>query len=264
MKRNYFLKIRLPSLALILCLMSIHPIVKEFPEKDFYQIKIYRFTNETQLLQLDAYFKDAFIPAAHRAGIKRIGIFKPIANDTSLLKSVYVFIPFFSEKEFFSLDERLRKDHEYMEASKSFREAPAAHPPYDRMESVLLESFNGQKHFISPEKKQGMVFELRSYESPTEKLQDKKIAMFENAEIDLFKRLDFKTVFYAKVISGNRMPNFMYMPSFESLDERNLHWKIFGSDPQWKAISSDPVNENNVSVSRIESILMRAADYSEI
>jgi hypothetical protein len=87
--------------------------------------------------------------------------------------------------------------------------------------------------------------------------------MFENEEIKLFKKLEFNVVFYARVIAGGRKPNFIYMPSFESIEARNEHWKTFGADPEWKAMSSNPVNENKVSVSRIESILMKAAEYSD-
>jgi hypothetical protein len=233
------------------------------PEKDLYQIRVYRLKSNEQMQQLDQFLKEAYLPALHRAGIKKVGVLKPITNDTAALKSVYVIIPFASMKAFSGLDEKLRKDDAYMNAGKSFREAPSDHPPYERMESILLEAFNGQKHLILPEKKAGNIFELRSYESPTEKLHDKKVAMFENGEIELFKKLQFHTVFYAKVISGSHMPNFMYMPSFASVEDRNEHWKIFGADPDWKAMSSDPVNENKVSVSHIDSILMQATDYSD-
>ncbi len=108
------------------------------------------------------------------------------------------------------------------------------------------------------------VFELRSYESPTEDLSEKKIAMFNTGgEINIFKRLGFNPVFYARVISGNRMPNFMYMPVFDNVLHRNAQWKIFGSDPQWKEISAKPENENKVSVSHIDSILMHSTSYSD-
>ncbi|MGZ5191416.1 MAG: NIPSNAP family protein [Flavisolibacter sp.] len=70
--------------------------------------------------------------------------------------------------------------------------------------------------------------------------------------------------FYAKVIFGTRMPNFVYMPSFSSVDDRNAHWKTFGNDPDWKAMQAKPEYENKVSVSRIESILMKAAEYSDM
>jgi hypothetical protein len=108
------------------------------------------------------------------------------------------------------------------------------------------------------------VFELRSYESPTEHLHEKKVAMFNTGgEIEIFNRLKFNPVFYAKVLSGSKMPNFMYMPIFESVENRNAQWKVFGDDPQWKDISTRPENENKVSVSHIDSILMHSTEYSD-
>jgi hypothetical protein len=59
------------------------------------------------------------------------------------------------------------------------------------------------------------------------------------------------------------MPNLMYMPIFNSVEERNAQWKVFGNDSKWKEISSDPVNENKVSVSHIDSILMHSTSYSD-
>jgi hypothetical protein len=233
------------------------------PSKDFYQLRIYHLKNEGQLAQTEAYLKNALVPALHRAGNHHIGVFRPLANDTSLLKSLYVLIPFTSEKGVLTLDQQLRKDAVYMEASRPFREAAADAPPYDRMETVVLEAFNGQKHLVVPVKKAGRIYELRSYESPTEKLHDKKVAMFENEEIALFRKLGFNVSFYGRVISGSHMPNFMYMPCFDSREDMQAHWKTFGADPGWKAMSSDPKNENKVSVSHIDSTPMTAADYSD-
>ena len=144
-------------------------------------------------------------------------------------------------------------------------EAPSDKPPYERIESILLEAFPGQVPFvIPPAKSTDRVFELRSYESPTENLAEKKMAMFNTGgEIDIFKRLGFNPVFYARVLSGSRMPNFMYMPVFENLQQKDAQWKIFGNDPQWKEISTNPENENKVSVSHIDSIVMHSTSYSD-
>jgi hypothetical protein len=64
-------------------------------------------------------------------------------------------------------------------------------------------------------------------------------------------------------VSGSHMPNFMYMPIFESVEQRNAQWKRFGDDSVWKDISTRPENENKVSVSHIDSILMHATEYSD-
>ena len=253
-------------LSLIL-LISITVLANALPPKgDFYQIKVYHLKSAEQLPMMDNYLKNAYLPALHKAGVKNIGVFKPIANDTATDKLVYVFIPFSSQDKWINTTEKLGKDAAYMSASKSFMEAAPDHAPYERMESILLEAFLGQPHLLLPAAKNAeRVFELRSYESPTENLHKKKMAMFNTGgEIPLFNQLGFNPVFYGKVISGSHMPNFMYMPIFESVEQRNVQWKKFGDDPVWKDISNRPENENKVSVSHIDSILMNAADYSDI
>jgi hypothetical protein len=231
---------------------------------DFYQIKIYHLKNNDQLNQVDEYLKDAYLPALHRLGIKNIGVFKPIANDTSAYKFIYVLIPFNSSEEWLKTNDDLTKDKSYMTSAKSFMEAPSDKPPYDRMESVLLEAFTGQQHLLLPGQKSAeRIFELRSYESPTGNLFEKKVAMFNNDEINIFNRLGFNPVFYGRVVSGSHMPNLMYMPVFANEQKRNEGWKTFGNDAKWKEISANPENENKVSVSHIDSILMHSASYSD-
>ncbi len=234
-------------------------------KKDFYQIKIYHLKNNEQVSAVDWFLKDVYLPAMHRAGIKNIGVFKPIANDTAAMKLIYVFIPFTSSASWMDIAGKLEKDAVYKNDAKSFNEAASDNAPYERMESILLDAFPGQPNLVLPKTKNpDRVFELRSYESPTENLHQKKMAMFNTGgEIKIFNRLKFNPVFYAKVISGSRMPNFMYMPIFENVDERNAQWKRFGEDPLWKDISTRPENENKVSVSHIDSSVMHATDYSD-
>lgn len=253
-------------LYLIATLIVLCPVAHAAKDPDdFYQIKIYHLKNNEQVALVDQYLKNAYLPALHRFGIKNIGVFKPIANDTAAVKLIYVLIPFASADEWMKLDEKLSKDPTYSVSSKDFREAPFDKIPFERMESILLNAFSGQHHLVIPSTKNPeRVFELRSYESPTEHLAQKKMAMFNTGgEIQIFNRLKFNPVFYARVISGSRMPNFMYMPVFESVDQRNAGWKRFGNDSQWKDISTKPENENKVSVSHIDSILMHATEYSD-
>ena len=234
-------------------------------DADFYQVKIYHLKNEGQVAQVDAYLQNAYLPALHRKGIKNIGVFKPIANDTASVKFIYVLIPFKSVEQWRNINDELNKDKTYTDASESFRNASSDKAPYDRMESILLEAFPIQDHLlIPPTKTPERVFELRSYESPTEELAEKKMAMFNiGGEVEIFKRLGFNPVFYGKVISGSHMPNLMYMPVFDNVQKRNDGWKSFGSDAKWKEISAKPENENKVSVSHIDSILMHSASYSD-
>lgn len=255
-------KIKIGLLTIFLLIIFSPVFAKVQP--DFYQLKIYHLKNNDQVGQVDEYLQNVYLPALHRNGIKNIGVFKPISNDTAVIKFIYVLIPFKTEAEWMKLDQILLKDVTYSYAAKSFLEAPADKAPYERMESVIMEAFSGQEHLLLPTTKNAdRVFELRSYESPTENLSAKKIAMFNADEINIFKRLGFNPVFYGRVFAGSRMPNFMYMPVFDSVSQRDAQWKVFGNDAKWKEISADPVNENKVSVNHIDSILMHAASYSD-
>jgi len=250
----------------IAALLAFAPVTNgQKGQRDFYQMKIYHLKNNDQVDQVDQYLKDVYLPALHRLGIKNVGVFKPISNDTATAKFVYVLIPFNSAEAWMKAEQNLTKDAAYTSSAKSFREASADKPPFERIESILLDAFPGQGHLLLPATKNtDRVFELRSYESPTENLAEKKMAMFNTGgEIDIFKRLGFNPVFYARVLSGSHMPNFMYMPVFDNLQQKDAQWKVFGNDPQWKEISTKPENENKVSVSHIDSIVMHSTSYSD-
>lgn len=212
----------------------------------------------------DDFLKNAYLPALHRFGIKNIGVFKPITNDTASDKRIYVLIPFSSSVQWLAISDKINNDPAFNARAKDFLTADSKTPPFVRMESILMEAFPKQPHLVFPKQKDPeRIFELRSYESPTIHLAQKKMDMFNNDEISIFNRLAFDPVFYGKVVSGGQMPNLIYMPIFKSVEDRNAQWKVFGNDAKWKEISSDPKYEGNVSVSHIDSILMLATSYSD-
>src|SRR6476659_5505171 len=94
-------------------------------QPDFFEIKIYHLKNNEQVEQVDQYLKNVYIPALHRSGIKNIGVFKPIANDTAVVKFIYVLISFKSQSAWTNLDRNLAQDPVFTSSGKSFREAPS-------------------------------------------------------------------------------------------------------------------------------------------
>jgi hypothetical protein len=235
------------------------------PAKEYYQIRIYHFANKQQEQTLDNYFSIAYLPALHKAGFKHIGVFKPIANDTASDKKIYVFIAASSLEKLAGVNGQLQKDSAYKKAASAYLEAAFDLPPFTRTETIFLSSFRLAPKMILPALKSSKaerIYELRSYESATDKLYEQKVKMFnEGGEIALFRRLDFNAIFYADVISGSRMPNLMYMTSFENKAERDAHWKTFGSDPEWKRLSG--LAEYAHTVNKADIILMQATEYSD-
>ena len=84
----------------------------------------------------------------------------------------------------------------------------------------------------------------------------------EGGEIGIFSRLNFNAVFYSEVIAGSHMPNLMYMTCFNSIKDREEHWKAFKDDAEWKRLSGLPEYQHTVSKSDI--ILMHPTEYSEL
>lgn len=232
--------------------------------RNYFQIKIYHLATDEQEKNLDNYLETAYLPAMHRAGIKTVGVFKPIQKDTGD-KLVYVFVPFTSFQQFEQLDDKLLQDAAYMTVGKDYIDAVYNNAPYKRMESILLKAFTGMTGSAVPAltaPKSERVYELRSYESPTEKYYHNKVKMFNTGdEVGLFKRLGFNAVFYAEVLSGSHMPNLMYMTSFNSRQEREDHWKTFVDDAYWKTLSAKEEYQHNVS--KADIFLLTPTSYSD-
>lgn len=251
-------------LSLTLTLLAFQSFSQK---REFYEIKIYTYQGADQEKQIDDYLKNAYLPGVHRAGISKVGVFKPVESDTTFFgKRIYVLTPFKSLEQFAGLNDVLQKDKQYLEAGKSYIDAAYTSPPFIRLESIILQAFSHQPKFDVPKLTSApgeRVYELRSYEGHTEKIFKNKVKMFnEGGEVTLFKRLGFNAVFYAEVLAGGRMPNLMYMTSFENQAERDAHWKTFVADPEWKTLSSMPEYKNNVS--KINIYLLHPTAYSEI
>ncbi|WP_316845630.1 NIPSNAP family protein [Pedobacter psychrodurus] len=235
---------------------------------DFYQIKIYHLKTDVQEKTVDGYLQKAYLPALHRAGIAKVGVFKPVVSDPAAVveKLIYVFIPLKSFNGILELDKKLAKDQQYAIDGKAYVEAAYSDVPYERLESIVLKAFEDAPNFMLPKLKSPMkerVYELRSYEAPTEKYFQNKVRMFNKGdEIGLFKRLNFNAVFYAEVISGSRMPNLMYLTTFENKADRDEHWKAFSADDYWKKLSVLPEYQHNVS--KNDTKFVYPTDYSDI
>lgn len=234
-------------------------------KRDYYEIKLYRINTNEQVKQVNQFLKDDYIPALHRAGIGKIGVFHPVGNDTAAEKKIYVFIPLRSLKDvdlvanITATDSKLKQNNAYLDI-------PFNASPYKRVETIVLKAFEGMPSFQAPAltgNKADRIYELRSYESATSRLYRQKVKMFnEGGEIALFKRLEFNAVFYAEVLAGSHMPNLMYMTSFNNWAERNEHWKKFTEDPEWLKLKVVPEYLNTVS--KNEQEYLHPAEFSEL
>jgi len=262
MKRRSFVKSSLLTAAAGAATSQISMAANKPAARDFYELRIYTLKDEIQQKLVEDYFANAAIPALNRLGVKNVGVFTEL-KPTGQTK-IYVWIPYSSLDDFLTVQDKLASDKAYQEAGDAYLNAPATAPAYERIESSLLKAFAHMPSYKSPVAKP-RVFELRRYEHAAEGAGKKKLEMFNDAgEIDIFKRLGFNPVFFGETIIGEARPNLIYMITFDDMAGHDNHWKAFGSDPEWKKVSSIPDYADAKLVSHITSIFLSPAAFSQI
>jgi len=108
------------------------------------------------------------------------------------------------------------------------------------------------------------LFELRTYESHSKKSNQKKIEMFNNGEIAIFRRTGLQPIFFGETLIGTKLPNLAYMLVFENMTAREQNWATFLSDPEWKKLSAMPGYADAELVTNISNIFLRPTAYSQI
>jgi hypothetical protein len=249
------------TVSLLYCMFTSWSAFSKDPEGYYYQIKIYHFKGKAQEERIDSFLQHAYLPAMRRAGLKELGVFKPISQDIND-QLIYVFIPFRKLQQVESTRKVLENGKQYQQDGKDYLNALYNDPPYSRIESMLLKALSSMPKPAIPSlnaPKNERFYELRSYESATENYALNKIEMFNVAEVSIFQKLNFNAVFYGQVISGSKMPNLMYMTTFNNKTDRDKHWAAF--TPEYSKVKSLPEYQNNVS--KNVQVYLYPTDYSD-
>ena len=233
--------------------------------RQYYELRKYHFSSGPQQKLIDGYIGKALIPALNRMGITPVGAFNlDIGPETPVL---YVLIPSNSLETLVTADMHLSQDQEFVQAAQPFWTAPAKEPAFDRVDSQLLVAFEGHpKLTVPPVTAQNgkRVFQLRTYESPSNAAHVRKVEMFHSGEFDIFRKAGFWEVFYGDALVGPRLPNLTYMLSFPDLNRMNDMWDAFRVDPDWKKLVSSPRFNYESIVSNISNLILNPASYSQI
>jgi len=229
-------------------------------KQEYLEFRQYRLHVGPKKNLLGNFLRDVGIPAMNRIGIGPVGVFSAMYGPNS--PTLYVLLVHKSLDTVMNSAQMLMDDKEYRNAGADFVNAPLSEPTFVRMESSLMLAFKNMPKLEVPEKKK-RIFELRTYESHSIKASKKKIEMFnEGGEIAIFKKTGLQPVFFGETLIGPKMPNLTYMLVFEDMADRDKRWTVFGADPDWKKLRSDPAYKDTVS--NITDIILRPAPYSQI
>jgi len=268
MKRREFLASSLAASAITVSdsaeMRSAEPVADQ-STPEYYELRQYHLRRGPQVKLTDDFLREAAVPAWKRLGIGPVGVFNTtIGCDTP---TVYVLIPHLSLESVATTAPRLLADPEYQRAGSTFLNVPSTDPAYVRMESALMLAF---KRFPTLEVPPGAaenrprIFELRTYESHSEKANLKKVDMFNNGEIDIFRRTGLRPVFFGRTLIGSKLPNLTYMLTFDDMAAHDKNWAVFIADPEWKKLSTAPGYTDGEIVSNISNTFLTATPYSQI
>jgi hypothetical protein len=236
------------------------------PSPEFYLWRQYILRNGAAPRRLADYLQNAAIPALNRLGHSPVGVFEVVAGVPG--PSAFVLTPLPSLETLSTLEARLEKDVDYGKAAAAYLDVTAADPAYVRMETSLLSAFPKMPRLVLPAAtaaKGPRLFELRTYESPSEKTHLMKVKMFsELGEIEIFKRVGLTPVFFSRTLAGPRMPSLVYMLVHDDMAAREKSWAAFRTDPEWKKVSSTPGYSDAEIVTNITTVYLRPAAYSQI
>jgi hypothetical protein len=231
--------------------------------RQYFELRRYHLLPGTKQRAFSTFIGDVAIPAMNRAGVGRAGAFTVVygENEPSLL----LVLTHKTLDSMVSLRERLAADTVYTRAGAAILEAPLSDPAFVRVESTLLRAFDAMPT-LEPSAGAGTgtprLFELRTYESHSDRAALNKLKMFNAGEVPIFRRAGLTPVFFGETVIGAKMPSLTYMVTFSDMAARDAAWGKFGQDPEWKTLSGDPQYRDNVSA--ISDIILQPTSYSQI
>ncbi len=267
MKRRQFLKSALATSGAVAITQGLNMAAETPPTgaREFYELRLYHLRRGPKQKLFDDFYREAAIPAMNRAGLSPIGVFTIATGPDN--PTMYVLIPHKSAESFATATDRVRSDPEYQKAGAAFINASATDPAYVRVESSFMVAFSSIPKLEVPAAtaaKKPRLFELRTYESHSKKANKKKIEMFNNGEIAIFRRTGLTPVFFGETLIGPKMPNLTYMLVFDDMAGHDKNWGTFVADPDGKKLSTTPGYTDPEIVSNISNVFLRPAAYSQI
>jgi hypothetical protein len=231
--------------------------------QEFYELRIYRCdSKDNQQLTLD-HLEHALLPALRRSGASRTGTFTVISDKPD--HSIHVLILYPTLDVLGTRNEKLAGDKKFRKAAKEFFAIPKNKPAYTRIETRLMKAFSGMPVVELPassKKKTERMFELRIYEAHNEDKAARKVAMFNDGEIDIMRDVKLGPVFFGETLVADDVPNLTYMLSADNDAAHKDHWKAFLAHPEWDRIKRLPKYKDTVS--KITSIMLSPTSFSEI
>lgn len=231
--------------------------------RQYIELRRYHLLPGTKQRAFTDFVGTVAIPAMNRAGVRKIGAFTVLYGENA--PSLLLVLAHDALDTVVSLRDRLASDAEYARAGAAILDAPLSDPAFVRFDSTLLRAFEAMPT-VEPSAVAGTpaprIYELRTYESHSNRAALNKLKMFNAGEVPIFRRAGLTPVFFGETLIGAKMPSLTYMLTFADMAARDKAWSAFSKDPDWKTLSTDPQYRDNVSA--ITDIILQPTAHSQI
>jgi hypothetical protein len=232
-------------------------------KQEYYELRMYRLKTSSTADLLDQYLENVALPVWNKFGSKPVGVFKE--RDPKDAGSVWVLAPYGSLDALGKATAKLNAELPVATAASAYLQAPKDNPMFDRIDSWVLLAFAGMPRVELPSycrEKTARMFEIRIYQSHSEVKALKKVAMFNNGEIQVMRDTRLGPIFFGQSLLGPNLPHLIYMLSAENQDAHKQHWDAFGKHPVWNQMKNDPQYADTVS--NIKNYSLVPSAYSQI
>ena len=230
-----------------------------------YELRNYRLSSEESARNFDVWMNTAGLADFKGTGVSKVGVFKPRADQEGNANTRFVLLQYDDMSDLRENARMLFRAEQSYPNAEAFLGASKDIPAYDRIETSLLTAFPGFQHLVDPEGNGNgsRYFELRIYESSSERLAALKVEMFcEGGEIEIFNESGLNPVFFGSARIAGNFPQLTYMLVHESQEDADTAWQTFRKSEKWNALNSAPKYMGTVST--INKHLIVALPYSEI
>lgn len=259
MQRRTFMK-NAPAVALGTGMLSSFSSPKgALADREFYELRIYNLKSGGKISVYNDYLGKAVIPALNELGIRNIGVFTEWGRTDP--PKLYVLIPYSSADQLYTMPQKMAELPVYKENASEYLNTSPSSPNYARIENSFMIAFSGLPAIKVPSQSE-RIFEFRNYESFSEEAGQRKVAMFNKGELDIFYKTGLNPVFFGEVLVGQNLPCLSYMLVFKDLEERDANWDKFIAHPEWKNMSQLPEYANTVS--QVNRTFLVPTNYSQL
>jgi len=232
------------------CLTVALPSAAAEAKRSIIEMRLFKMRNTQDAMtqRMNDFIAKAYIPALQRAGVTAVGAFTNLIGPDSPYALTIAQFP-------------------TLAAWEAAAGGVDGNVQFVRMEVTLLRAFPGMPVIDAPKPREDgkpRIFEIRTYESNNSKTLARKIRMFDEGEIDVFRKVGMMPVFFGETIAGQRMPNLTYMVGYDDLAAREKAWTAFAGHPEWKKLLAQPGVSDAEIVSNISNFIVRPMPFSGI